>query len=156
MRAHGYSVTLPALDGDPATINQNATLDAALLAQWQVSHIVSAFPISNPDLTLLSVVDHVYIYANQRYQPDPGVVWNVRKSVTVPAARATNNGMAGILPSLQGWQRIAPPDTAEAAIPETVRYTYAPSEQSVGIGISAAALIGIGGAMIPSRRKRAV
>ncbi len=74
VHAQGYSVTLPALEGDPAVVNRDARIDASLLGQWGVSHVVSAFPIDDPDLQILKQTDGVYIYRNQQYQTrTPGV-----------------------------------------------------------------------------------
>lgn len=74
VRATGYSVTLPALEGDPLTVNQNAHIDAAKLAALRVSHIASAFPIADPELipvgTLYGIDNHIlYLYRNARYTP---------------------------------------------------------------------------------------
>jgi len=69
VRARGYSVTLPALDGDPATVNRDAKPDLIALAALRVSHVVAAFPLEVPGLTLLRQIEGVYLYRNERYAP---------------------------------------------------------------------------------------
>ena len=67
--ASGYSVVLPPLIGvqgdDLATANQAAVPDPAVLGQWGVTHVVSAYPLSVPALELVDRVDGVYVYANR-------------------------------------------------------------------------------------------
>ncbi len=121
----GYSVTLPALDGDPATVNQNAQPDARLLATWQVSHVVSAFPIDNADLRLLTRIGDTYLYRNIQYQPGRLIEWHGPNQVTLRADDST----VGVLPDLHGWQRAVTPDGLAT-------YTYAPPEVFAGAGIS--------------------
>jgi hypothetical protein len=68
-----YDPVLPPLGGaegdqDVALANQDAVIDAQTLAEWNVSHVVAAYPIDNPDLQLLGTVNGVYIYANPEYR----------------------------------------------------------------------------------------
>ncbi len=67
--ASGYSVTLPPLIGmqgdDPATANQTAVPDTAILGEWGVTHVVSAYPLSESALELVDQVGGVYVYANR-------------------------------------------------------------------------------------------
>lgn len=71
--ARGYTVTLPPFDGPLASANRDAVIDAGKLAAWGVSHVVSAFPIDQPDLTLVQAIataqsssaSTVYIYRNR-------------------------------------------------------------------------------------------
>ncbi len=69
IHAQGYSVALPALDGDPATVNRDAKPDLTALAALRVSHVVAAFPLEVPGLTLLRQIEGVYLYRNERYAP---------------------------------------------------------------------------------------
>jgi hypothetical protein len=63
----GYSVTLPAFDTDPEFANKTAVMNLDALAAMQVSHVIAAYPIMQPGLTLLSQDNQVYIYRNTRY-----------------------------------------------------------------------------------------
>lgn len=70
MGLQGYSVVQPPLldiaDDDPGTANRAYTPNPALLAEWGVSHIVSAYPIDHALLEWVDEpVDNIYIYANQ-------------------------------------------------------------------------------------------
>lgn len=67
VRASGYSVTLPAFEGELETVNRNAILDPEKLAALGVSHIVAAFPINDPALTLYRRLNDLYLYRNTRY-----------------------------------------------------------------------------------------
>ena len=68
----GYSIVMPPLSnetGDWRDSNRDAPLDPALLAEWDVSHVVAAYPIEHPDLALLTEIDGTYTYRNLAYQP---------------------------------------------------------------------------------------
>jgi hypothetical protein len=68
-----YSVVMPPLLGvqgdDLSTANRDAQLNADLLGQWQVSHVIAPYTIDADGLTLIDEVDGVNIYANELYQP---------------------------------------------------------------------------------------
>jgi hypothetical protein len=73
MGLQGYSVVQPPLlgaaDGDPRTANRAYTPDPARLAEWGVSHVVSAYPIDHPMLRRTEdAFSGVYIYVNQALQ----------------------------------------------------------------------------------------
>ena len=67
----GYSVVAPPLNGiegdEPATANRDAVPDTQLLAQWHVSHVVSAYSIENARLQQLDEVNGIIIYRNLDY-----------------------------------------------------------------------------------------
>jgi hypothetical protein len=67
----GYSVVVPPLNGivgdNPATANRDAIPDTELLAEWEVSHVIAAYPIEHPRLEIVNELDDVYIYRNQDY-----------------------------------------------------------------------------------------
>ncbi|MGQ9909818.1 MAG: hypothetical protein ACUVS2_13390 [Candidatus Flexifilum sp.] len=67
-----YSVVQPPLVGmngeDTRTANSDLTPDARQLARWNVSHVVSAYALVNPDLELVDRVGAIWIYANRVYQ----------------------------------------------------------------------------------------
>ncbi len=65
----GYSVTLPAFDDDPERANKSAVMDLGKLAALGVSHVVAAYPISQPNLELVTQINQVYIYRNKSYAP---------------------------------------------------------------------------------------
>jgi hypothetical protein len=96
VRASGYSVTLPALEGDPFTVNRGATLDLAKLAALRVSHVASAFPIEQPGLTLIDTLygidNHpLYLYRNTRYTP-ADAARNVLAEVCPDLEKVTSGG----------------------------------------------------------------
>jgi hypothetical protein len=73
----GYTVTLPPFEGlDLKKANQNAVIDANKLARWNVSHVLSSFPITNPDLKLVSRPIELYLYENTRRPVGYSVQWN--------------------------------------------------------------------------------
>ncbi len=65
----GYSVILPPLIGvqgdDLATANRDAILNTAVLGQWGVTHIVSAYPLNAAALERVDQVGDTYVYANR-------------------------------------------------------------------------------------------
>ncbi len=70
MGIQGYNVVQPPLLGmtgdDPATANRVYTPDPALLAEWGVSHVVSAYPIDHPLFEQAhEPVGSIFIYANR-------------------------------------------------------------------------------------------
>lgn len=134
VHAQGYSVTLPALDGDPAVVNQAAPIDARLLAQWRVSHVVSAFPIQNPDLRLMTQIGDTYVYANRLYQAD--IVfheWKGDNALLIHSAELPT----GLLASAQDWR----PTSGDAA---DTRYDYVPVPVFIGLAISGISLSAAG------------
>ncbi|NDJ59774.1 MAG: hypothetical protein GYB67_01545 [Chloroflexi bacterium] len=84
----GYDVVVPSLTGmdgdDLTTANRGAVLDTALLARWAVTHVVAAYPIDQPGLALVDVVDDVYIYANQNQAVDPAISLNFDRIANWP------------------------------------------------------------------------
>jgi hypothetical protein len=65
-----YSVVLPPLTGvksddDIAMANRQATPNTEVLAAWEVSHVISAYPLEHERLQLVDTVNDIYIYANQ-------------------------------------------------------------------------------------------
>jgi hypothetical protein len=69
-----YSVILPPLTGiasddEIARANRGAAPNAEVLAAWDVSHVVSAYPLEDERLQLVDTVDGVYVYANQDFAP---------------------------------------------------------------------------------------
>jgi hypothetical protein len=71
----GYSVVAPPLNDisgdDPATANRDAEPDTALLAAWDVSHVVAAYPLEGKRLELLDEIDGLYVYRNLDYAAPP-------------------------------------------------------------------------------------
>ncbi len=92
--AHGYSITLPAYQADGtdltaeellATANREAPINPALLAEWDVSHVVSAFEIKAAGLELAAQIGDVYVYRNV-FAPPVEVRWQGPNRVTIRAA----------------------------------------------------------------------
>lgn len=70
-----YSVVLPPLTGvesddEIARANRRAELNTQLLAAWDVSHVVGAYPLEHERLRLVDTVNDIYIYANQDWTRD--------------------------------------------------------------------------------------
>lgn len=64
----GYSVVQPPLETvDPAEANRDAPIDTAVLGEWGVTHVVSAYSVENPMLELIATIGDppTYIYANR-------------------------------------------------------------------------------------------
>ncbi len=76
-----YSVILPPLNNvtgnDLSNANRDAVLDTGILAEWDVSHVVAAYPMADDRLEYVDTVDGVYIYRNRDYTPAPsaGKIW---------------------------------------------------------------------------------
>jgi hypothetical protein len=70
----GYSVVQPPLTGvvgdDLSTANRDAAPDTGVLAVWDVSHVVAAYPIDHDRLEWVDTIDDVYVYTNLAYAPD--------------------------------------------------------------------------------------
>lgn len=75
---NGYSVVVPPLNDiqgdDPATANRNAMPDTELLANWEVSHVISAYPIDHPHLELMDEINATFIYRNTDFVRSSPVV----------------------------------------------------------------------------------
>jgi hypothetical protein len=67
----GYSVVVPPLNdiegNDPATANRSAVPNTELLAEWDVSHVVAAYPIEHPRLQIVDEIASAYVYRNLDY-----------------------------------------------------------------------------------------
>ena len=65
----GYSVVQPPLVGvigdDLSTANRDSRPDPVKLAEWDVSHVVAAYPLDVDGLRLVDTVEGVYVYANE-------------------------------------------------------------------------------------------
>ncbi|MCB9455199.1 MAG: hypothetical protein H6671_04340 [Anaerolineaceae bacterium] len=76
-----YSVILPPLNNvtgnDLSNANRDAVLDTQVLAEWDVSHIVAAYPMAGDRLEYVDTVGGVYIYRNRDYTPAPAAegIW---------------------------------------------------------------------------------
>ncbi|MFZ4828595.1 MAG: hypothetical protein ACOYLB_14695 [Phototrophicaceae bacterium] len=69
-----YSVIVPPLEtdetGDDLTLaNRSAVLNAPVLAEWNVSHVLTTYPLSQSGLSLVDRVGEVWIYRNLLWQP---------------------------------------------------------------------------------------
>jgi hypothetical protein len=69
-----YDPVLPPLSGaesdqDVANANRDAVMDTQTLADWNVSHVVAAYLLTNPRLESLDTVNSVYIYSNLDFRP---------------------------------------------------------------------------------------
>ncbi|MBN1201594.1 MAG: hypothetical protein JXJ20_07040 [Anaerolineae bacterium] len=89
VKADGYSVTIPAYDNveenDLASANRDAPISPALLGQWLVTHVLSAYEIEADGLELDTIINDVYIYRNA-CAPDITLDWDGPNRVTITAA----------------------------------------------------------------------
>ncbi len=70
-----YSIVLPPpmgaeSDEDLLFANQDASLDADVLAAWGVSHVIAAYPLEDEALALLDIINGVNVYRNTSYTPE--------------------------------------------------------------------------------------
>ncbi len=72
VREQGYSVVQPPLTGvegdDLSGANRAAVPDTDALGRWQVSHVVGPYPIDQPRLELLDIIQGIYVYRNLDYR----------------------------------------------------------------------------------------
>jgi hypothetical protein len=98
----GYSVVMPPLVGiegdEPATANRGARLNALLLAENRVSHVIAAYPLEDEGLNYVSAVDGVYIYEVKAYDASAGPVPDDPRRETGRDLTATAYLLSGI-----GW-----------------------------------------------------
>lgn len=66
IKAEGYAPSIPPYtgEGDVSEMWAGITPDAELMARWNVSHTVSAFPIEENGWQLDTVIGNVYVYEN--------------------------------------------------------------------------------------------
>ena len=70
-----YSVIVPSIESDQTTgddlslVNQSAMLNVPILAEWNVSHILTTYPLQQDGLSLFRQVGKVWIYRNVLWQP---------------------------------------------------------------------------------------
>jgi hypothetical protein len=71
---NNYSVVQPPLLGgegdDFSQANRDAAINTHVLAEWDVSHVVAAYSITNDRLEFIDIVNGVSLYANLDYVPD--------------------------------------------------------------------------------------
>ncbi len=142
VRAAGYSVTLPAYNSpDPRTANRDMPIDAEKLAQWNVSHVLSGFPIDAADLRLTQRVEGLYLYENTRRPQGVAVAWDGPNRFT-----ASNKGdqVVNVEAWAPGWQPTGDQANGVAialAPGETINRQYDPPGLVPGVALSAASLL---------------
>ncbi|MEP7286649.1 MAG: hypothetical protein ABI947_12880 [Chloroflexota bacterium] len=140
--ASGYSVTLPAFEGNLATTNQHANIDANLLARWNVSHVLAGFVLDIPGLKLISRPDNLYLYANERYPSGTTkITWDSPNRFTVNNSGDQTINVAAWVP---GWNVAAPEDNTEISVSPygQVSATYSdPPGMVVGAAMSGVSLL---------------
>lgn len=122
----GYSVTIPAFvtsdEQDIHTANQDADLDPALLGQWLVTHLVSAFELDADGLVFERAFTlpegPVYVYRNT-LAPEVRLAWDGPNRVTVYAQGASDAALYPVAPGrwqdTQGLLRV--PDAVDGPTP---------------------------------------
>lgn len=77
VRSDAYSIVQPPLIGavgdDFSNANRDRSPNLLMLAAFNVSHVVAAYPLEQSALRLLDQIDGVYVYANTLYRPVPRV-----------------------------------------------------------------------------------
>jgi len=70
IKAHGYSVTVPAFEsGDVATANAQAVPDARRLGVLNVKYVAAEFPLDAPGLALAQTFGQTRVYENLEFKP---------------------------------------------------------------------------------------
>jgi hypothetical protein len=70
VKAHGYSVTVPAFEsGDVATANAQAVPDARRLGLLNVKYVAAEFPLDAPGLALAQTFGQTRVYENLEFKP---------------------------------------------------------------------------------------
>ena len=70
IKAHGYSVTVPAFEsGDVATANAQAVPDARRLGLLNVKYVAAEFPLDAPGLALAQTFGQTRVYENLEFKP---------------------------------------------------------------------------------------
>lgn len=70
IKAHGYSVTVPAFEsGDVATANAQAVPDARRLGLLNVKYVAAEFPLGAPGLALAQTFGQTWVYENLEFKP---------------------------------------------------------------------------------------
>lgn len=135
VKAKGYSVTIPAFDlpadadeDDLATINKNAVIDVQGLANWRVTHVVSAFEIHADGLEQIGKVGEVYVYRNTLIAPDIHITWHGPNRVSITPPDSAIHAFADA------------PDWKKSSDGE---YEYAPKSQYISMAVSGIGLIGL-------------
>ncbi len=142
----GYAPTIPPYTGEGpvATMWAGITPDAQLMSLWNVTHMVSAFPIEGEGWRLDRRIGDVYVYANtQRVEvgesfdwlPDGATLWVQQDAALVS------------VPWLPGWREtglgLVPEQTPEALmridVPGVLAYDSQP--EKAGLIVSIGALI---------------
>ncbi len=135
VKAKGYSVTIPAFDlpdnaddDDLATLNQNAVIDVQGLANWRVTHVVSAFEIDADSLELLDKVGDVYVYRNTLIIPDVRITWHGPNRVSISPSNSDIHAFA----NASAWENLS-----------DGTYQYTSDLQTIGMALSGIGLLGL-------------
>jgi hypothetical protein len=137
VRSEGYSVTIPAYASGEASLdaaNRDATLRADLLAQWDVSHVVAAYPLEADGLALIAQVNGIYVYRNLLL-PDAALDWHGPNRVAV----RTDAEQPRVLYAIAAgrWQNASgdSPGLPGAIEPGVQTWTYRYSASEIWIGL---------------------
>ena len=100
--------------------------DVDLLAQWRVSHVVSAFPLYAPGLEFTARIGDVFVYRNARL-PDVSVNWDGPNRVTVEVPA----GFTGAVYAVAGGRWDSGPDDHAPGLPGRVDAATAPQSAAI-------------------------
>jgi hypothetical protein len=139
VRATGYTVTLPAFnDPDLRAANRQAVIDADRLGQWDVSHVLSSFPLDVAGLRLVRKVDGLYLYENTRCPADVTLTWDGPNRFT---ARNQSDQTVNLVAYAPGWESTGS-DTALTIAPgQTLTRQYESPGLVPGLGLSLISLL---------------
>jgi hypothetical protein len=139
VRATGYTVTLPAFnDPDLRAANRQAVIDADRLGQWNVSHVLSSFPLDVAGLDLVRQVDGLYLYENTRRPADVTLTWDGPNRFT---ASSQNHQTVNVTAYAPGWESTGS-DTALTIAPgQTLTRQYQSPGLAPGLGLSIVSLL---------------
>jgi hypothetical protein len=131
VHASGYSVTLPAFEGgDIRTANREAKINGERLGQWNVSHVLSGFPVEAEGLRLVRQVDGLFLYENIRRPDDVNITWDNPNRFTIVVSGKLG---VGIAPYAPGWKF---PRGVVYSAGETFSQQYEPPGVAAGVVVS--------------------
>jgi hypothetical protein len=152
---NGYTVTLPPYDdADPHLSNRTAVIDPPQLAQWNVSHVLTSFPLDNQNLTFVQRIDNLYLYKNTSLPTGINLIWDGSNKFT---ARNASNMPANVAAWMPGWN-VATENHDDVAITvqpgQTLTASYEAPGLNMGIAITLLSLMLTGIAVVMGRNRR--
>jgi hypothetical protein len=141
------------------TINENAEIDVQGLANWRVTHVVSAFEIDAAGLELIGKVDDVFVHRNTLVAQDVKIEWDGPNRVNISGLPATSDNSLYMVANAAGW-RDGEANLEGVGLPQnmattSINYRYQPITQIIGIIMSLSGIAAcIGLTWLNSRQKQ--